>query len=473
MPEFSAWLAALLTPVLFLMFVALRTRRRRAYPHGLLAPSRRNTAASLLLRSFRLFFDSLIDALAALLIALALSGAGPRAAGKSAVALDCSRSMLWGTAGGRALDEAALWLYANAPDAELFLLSADYASGAPVLRKAGRLRRESAGPAELVARLEASEPFLGLDYALLSTLATRGYSDLTLLTDELGPEAAGFRAIEFGWRQARALYPVSARVEPEGAYLRWLALGGAVPLALYGLGRGGILTEAEASGWAISAEPDGFTLFLREAGEYLLRWDGGELAFRAPAPPGLSAKGALASQLAPLLAAPDAGKSEAGRLSLRDGGGRSRPGSLSLARSGEENLVMAPWRVMGQAVAAGFDARADLALGPAAFASAEAALALWTAWQARAEDFVDLRASGAGTVGAQSRLGESVALLGPGPREAAPLMALLAPPPEEYWEPLPGAVIDAGARRGGRLPAALALALLYGLKLYLSKRLRS
>jgi hypothetical protein len=343
----------------------------------------------------------------------------------------------------------------------------------PVLRNAERLRRESAGPAELAARLEASEPFLGLDYALLSTLAERGYGELTLLTDELGPEAAGFKAIEFGWRQARALYPVSARAEPEGAYLRWLSVGGALPLSLFGLGNDGALKEADASGWAISAEPDGFTLFLREAGPYLLRWDGGELAFWAPAPPGLSARGALSSRLAPLLAAPGAGESAAGRLSLRDGGGRSRPGSLSLARLGEEGLVMAPWRVMGQAVAAGFDARSDLAFGPAAFASAEAALALWTAWQSRAEAFVDLRASGAGAGGARVRLGESVVLLGPGPREGSPVRALLAPPPEEYWQPLPGAVIDAGARRDGRLPAALILALLYGLKLYLSKRLRS
>ncbi|HAE21396.1 MAG TPA: hypothetical protein DCG47_03600, partial [Spirochaetaceae bacterium] len=370
------------------------------------------------------------------------------------------------------IDEAALLLYAEYPDAELFLLGADYA-GAPLLRSAERQRRDSAGPAEFVAGLEASEAFLGLDYALLSQLSRRGYGDITLLTDELGPEAVGFGAVELGWRPAQALYPVSARAEPEGAYLRWLALGGASPLALFTLGKGGSLSVLDASAWSMGEEPDGYTLFLREPGNYLLRWYGGELAFRAPASPGLRGEGRLASRLAPLLAASRAAQPSAGFLILRDGGGRMKPGKLSLARTEEDGLVMAPWRVMGQAVAAGYEAKADLAFGPAAFASADAVLALWTAWQARTEAFIDLRAAEAGSGGPSLRLGEGVALLGPGAREAASIAALLTPPPEEYWEPLPGAIIDAEARRQGRLATALALALLYALKLYLSKRLRS
>lgn len=474
MPELGAWLAALLAPVLLLMFVALRTRRRRSYPHELLALSRGKSAASLFLRSLRLFYDSAADAICAVIIALALSGAcagGGR--GKGAVVLDCSRSMLWGPAGGRALDEAALWLYANAPDDELYILSADYASGFPVLRSAERLRAESAGPAEFVARLEATEAFLGLDYGLLAGLAKRGYGKVTLLTDALGPDAAGFTAIELGWRQARALYPVSARVEPEGVYLRWLELGGASPLALYTLGSGGFVIRAEASSWSMEEEADGFTLFLRDAGEYLLRWDGGEIAFRAPGAPGLRVQRALSSRLGPLLAAPSPEPATGPGLSLRDGGGRAKPGRLSIARSEADGLVMAPWRVMGQAVAAGYDARADLAFGPASFSSAESVAALWTAWQARAESIVDLRAAKAGAVGSSLRMGDSIAILDKGPRESAQVKALLAPPPEEYWEPLPGGLVDAGRRRTGRAAAALALALIYGLKLYLSKRLRS
>lgn len=473
MPELGAWLAALLAPVLLLMFVALRTRRRRSYPHELLALSGKKSAASLFLRSLRLFYDSAADALCALAIALALSGACRGDGGKGAVVLDCSRSMLWGTAGSRALDEAALWVYANAPDDELYILSADYGSGAPVLRSAERLRGDSAGPAEFVARLEATEAFLGIDYGLIAGLAKRGYGKITLLTDELGPEAAGFTAIELGWRQARALYPVSARVEPEGAYLRWLALGGANPLALFRLGKGGVAVRADASSWSMEEEADGFTLFLRDAGEYLLRWDGGELAFRAPEAPALRVQGALSARLGPLLAAPSPEPATGAGLSLRDGGGRAKPGRLGIARSDEDGLVMAPWRVMGQAVAAGYDAKADLALGPASFSSAESVAALWLAWQARTEAIVDQRALKASPGGSSQRMGDSIALLAKGPREAAAVTALLAPPPEEYWEPMPGGLVDAGPRREGRLATALALALLYGLKLYLSKRLRS
>ncbi|TFG81186.1 MAG: hypothetical protein E4H20_10350, partial [Spirochaetales bacterium] len=146
-----AWAAGLLTPVLVLMFVALRLRRRVRYPHALLNRSDRTVRADFLPRSLRLYYDSVLDAVAALVVALAIAGFPPPAASRTAVVLDCSRSMLSGERGDRALDKAAAFLFTgpDLADAKFFLLGYDMDAHKPTLSDGRRLREASASAIEL------------------------------------------------------------------------------------------------------------------------------------------------------------------------------------------------------------------------------------------------------------------------------------------------------------------------------------
>lgn len=67
-------IAAPLTPVVGLLFVALRLRRRLSYPHELLPARNERSPATALFRWLRLYFDTLIDAVCAVLVGLALTG---------------------------------------------------------------------------------------------------------------------------------------------------------------------------------------------------------------------------------------------------------------------------------------------------------------------------------------------------------------------------------------------------------------
>ncbi|MCK7483174.1 MAG: hypothetical protein M0C28_43580 [Candidatus Moduliflexus flocculans] len=93
MAEFLARLFLLLLPVALLLLAGLRLKRRAVFPHGYF-PASRTRAADILLRSLRLRYDLILDALAALVVALALSGFPRRGPGRSAAVIDGSRSML-------------------------------------------------------------------------------------------------------------------------------------------------------------------------------------------------------------------------------------------------------------------------------------------------------------------------------------------------------------------------------------------
>jgi hypothetical protein len=136
--------------------------------------------------------------------------------------------------------------------------------------------------------------------------------------------------------------------------------------------------------------------------------------------------------------------------------------SLSRAAAGYDGLVIEPGMARGALVAAGWDARADLSLGEAALADGDAALAVWTAWEARAlgadrgSAAPSMRADGMAEIGAAE---------------------LAAIPPEEWRRPTPGGVI-LGPAAERRIVAAeiiklaliIALAALYLTKLAIRRR---
>ena len=196
------------------------------------------------------------------------------------------------------------------------------------LKDASALKEEAGSPSGLAYRLENEEPFLGAEYYLLASLRKRGYRDITLITDELGPEPAGFEVVELGWRMARGLYPSSVSADGSGARVRWVSLGGAEPASIRKTSAEGVPAGLPPSSWSIEEEADGFTLWLKEAGSYLLAWDGGHAAFQIPAPAVLRAQGELAQALAEVLVAGAGAKllpgaaARPGALLLKEGGGR-------------------------------------------------------------------------------------------------------------------------------------------------------
>lgn len=499
MLELALWAAGLSAPVAALAFVALRRRRRVAYPHGLLPSSGSPRRSGPLFRRLRAGYDTALDAAAALAAAAYLASAavgfrtpdaaaeqGAEGSGRAAWVIDCSASMRWGRPGARPIDAAAREAFEATRSgslAALYLLSAERGSAKPILRRADALIERASSPEDFAAALELSEPFLGVDYALLSGPKLRGYANVILVCDELGPAARGFTVMELGWREPEALIP--AAVRPTGGpwaggwgLASFIASGGAAPESAGVMGTDGIWRRPPPEAWRV--EPDGELLrvYLRDPGRYRLSWDGGAIEFdvaglgaperprtrsappdEADPSPAERARRVVASALA---------RSSAGRAaepiaaSIEEGGGRDRRASLSLSRApaGYDGLVIDPGTARGGLVAAGWDARADLSLGDAALADGDAALAVWTAWEGRA-------------LGADRRPAARRMRSGGAAEEA--FVGLAAVPPEEWRRPTPGGVIAGPAGTNGaaeaiKLGLLAALAALYLIKLAIRRR---
>ena len=221
---------ALLVPVFALLFLNLRFSRKLDYSHHLLEVANRSGPAAFLFRSFRTYYDILIDAFIALVLAQALAGELGLSAGfpfesrREAVVVDCSASMLLGRNGSRPLDLAIAWLDKagaarvdgdgksadrKAGDRaggrsvdpgkkpEVFALSFDPRQGRSRLVGLDSLIRGASGDVA-VTRLVENLSFLGVDYGALARLGKEGYGKITLLTDGLSPEIGGVEMVRLG-----------------------------------------------------------------------------------------------------------------------------------------------------------------------------------------------------------------------------------------------------------------------------------
>jgi hypothetical protein len=504
MLEFAAWAAALLVPVAALAFVALRRKRRVVYPHGLLPSSRASRRSGPLFRRLKAGYDTALDTAAALAASayLALALVGFRApdlsaieetgTGRAAWIIDCSASMRWGWPGARPIDAAAREAFEASRSgslAALYLLSTERGSATPILKRADPIIERASTPEAFTAALESSEPFLGVDYALLSGSKLRHYTSVVLVCDELGPEARGFTVMELGWREPRALVPAAIRLASgpwAGGWGRasFIASGTAAPDSLSVMGTDGIWRRPPPEAWRIEPDSELVRVYLRDPGRYRLSWDSGAVEFelaglKAPERPRAriapqADDGSSPAERARLVVADTIARSSAGRAAapitapitaaIAESGGRGRRGFLSLSRAaaGYDGLVIEPGMARGALVAAGWDARADLSLGEAALADGDAALAVWTAWEARAlgadrgSAAPSMRADGMAEIGAAE---------------------LAAIPPEEWRRPTPGGVI-LGPAAERRIVAAeiiklaliIALAALYLTKLAIRRR---
>jgi|GEM_PF-1598887 len=477
MPDVLAALgpiAALLLPVVGLMFVALRLRRRLAYPHELLPVRNDRSPAAALFQLIRLYLDTVIDAACAILIGLALTG-WPHAAmpHRDAVVIDTSLSMAAGMRGARPLDEAtriAATMFAvgravGGADrrADVYVLGWDPVTREPALESKSRLLDEKGDPVALAMALDGSESFMSVSYDMLADLQRR-YRSVTLVTDAAVAETPWLHVRRLQAAPERYLYVASSGWDDmdNRSVVRFVSSGGAGLIALWHVFDDGSMARAKPEDYRIESSDSGFSLSFGQAGIWAVQWQGHMLPFEAPGAPGAyRADGKFASTIAAALY-PPAARSGDGRgvsVTIRDAGGRARRGSLSVVRAEREDWVLDPACTLGAAIAAGFDRHADLALGPAALASPQTALPFWLARAASAR-----RIAGSTMVPRQAtavRVGDGFLYA----RQGQAPVALIVPPLTEYAHDQRPIVVQ--PKRGGdaRLLLAVVLALLYGAKL--------
>lgn len=475
MPDMLAALgpiAALLLPVVGMMFVALRLRRRISYPHELLPVRSDRSPAAALFQMIRLYLDTVIDAACAVLVGLALTG-WPRAAipDREAVVIDTSLSMAAGMRGARPLDEATriVATMRSAGHADVYVLGWNPAKREPTLESKSRLLDEKGDPVALATALDGSESFMAVSYDRLADLQ-RHYRSTTIVTDAPVAETSWLHVRRLEAAPERYLYVASSSWDDAAnrSVVRIVAAGGAGLTALWEVFDDGSMARAKPEDYRIVPSDGGFSLSFGRSGIWAVQWQGHMLPFEAPGAPGAyRADGEFASAIAAALY-PPAARSGAERdiaVTIRDGGGRDRPGSLSVVRAAHEDWVLDPAGTLGAAVAAGFDRHADMALGPAALAAPQTALPFWLARAASVRRIAG-NAGNAGTAAVPRqatavRVGDGFLYVRHGQAPAA----LIVPPLNEYaHDPRP---IVVRPKRGGdaRLVLALVLALLYGAKL--------
>jgi len=465
--------AALLVPVVMLLFVALRLRKRIRYPHELLSPRDDSKPMAALLRSLRLYYDTAIDAACAVIVGLALAGYPEPAPHKGpATILDCSLSMLSGMRGDRPLDEAARLILSEETlrNSTLFALGWDPARREPRLVDLTETLEDIESPQELALVLESYEAFMSADFSLVSGLTSQGYGGLTLITDDAAVTGTGVTVRTLSPKLPQYLLPASAAWDEDRqrSIVRFVAAGGASITALWKLAADGGLSRAKPEDYRILPGPAGFELSFEEAGLWAVQWGGRILPFEAPGRPApISARGAfserLVTALGPIVRNSGVPGKERGVI-VRDGGGAGKKGFMSVSSITEEPAVLPPRLTLGAVVASGVDRRADLPLGRASLASPEAAIPFWIA---RA-------ASVAGTDSGSARLSRPVRV-GDGflyPARGGQPASLAVPPPWEYAPSGRRVIVTAGAHPDRRLFVVLVLALLYGLKLMLAGKFR-
>ncbi len=468
MADFAVRLFLLLLPVALLLLAGLRLRRRAVFPHGYF-PSARSRASEVLLRSLRLRYDLILDALAAILVALALSGWPSPGPGRTAAVLDGSRSMLRGEPGSRAVDRAVRALYEreDLAGARVFLLDFDPDRGGYRLRDFTRHRREE-GPEGFAARAAREAEALGADWGILDSLRGRGYGRIVVFTDGLPGDPVGFEAVETGFSELPYAYPASAGYEEAtGSWALRLAVEGEPsglivhrweegPAAFVRLSTDSLDLAEGPSGWILRFPKPGLVVVAV----------GGETfpVLLPPRPARPDGSGDFSKAMASVFSfLPDRPGEGLGFLDS----GRRRPGRSFVTSLGNSDtpLVADPSEAFGGLVPlAEPDARAgraDIALGRGSLDSPDLPLLYWNRLQSSipAPYFPGPERAGSGW----KPQGSGYWRLGRAGPEA------LLPPIGEYAQSARTGSLRIPEREYRRWPIAAALAALFALKLALKR----
>lgn len=469
MPEALRLLPFLLVPVLALLFLNLRLSRKLRYPHDLLAAEERRGLASFLFRNLRTYYDVLLDALIAVILAFALWP--PRMQRPAAVVIDGSRAMLAGFAEDRPILKALKRIRTDPglKGAEPFLLAFDPKTSATKVLPIGAFLKDLDAE-EAIRRLRGGFDFASPDDAALAELRQRGYGDITLLTDQLRVRPVGFRAIELGFAVTFAVYPTAVRFDR--AAESWLvALAEAGPRASLTVSRWDPATEAftrlPSGRYAVEDGAAGRLVRFSAPGLYLLSFRGPyglddiDLPLRLPERAiEASAAGPFSERMLSIF--PDVERSGRPGRVLRD---QTVPGTsdalVTALVPGPEHGVLDPARTGGSLIAADSLPGVELALGPASRANEDLVLAYESRLSDRPESFLNAPPPGV----------EETRPLGTAhlARKAGAWIPVI-PPASQSFERRPGQTLVLPPPTSPRWPWGLALGALAALKLVLWKR---
>ena len=467
MGDFLARLFLLLLPVALLLFASLRLKRRAVFPHTYF-PSSRARPTDLLLRSLRLRYDLILDALAAVVVALALAALPPAGPGRIAAVIDGSRSMLRGEAGSRPMDRSVEALYARADleKARVFLLDYDARRGRYRLRDFTSERKSDDAKA-FAGRLSRESQALGADWDLLARLRKRGYGRVVVFTDSLPGEPSGFEAVESGMPDSPYAYPASAGYEESTA--SWT-----LRLVVEGLPSGLIVHRWEdISGsfirlandqWDLSEGPYGWILRFPRPGLVLVTLAGEAIPILLPPRPARPEgtgefSRAMASVFSFLPERPGDG------LLFSDAPGAGSEAVITSLVSEDTPLLADPGETYGGFIPLAASDGRRIALGRGSLDAADLPLLFWSRIQAALPPpyYTDPGQAGPGW----KPIGSGFYRITPeGPR-------VLLPPIGEYAPVPSGAPVRIPEPEHPRWPYALLLAVLYALKLVLRRSFSS
>lgn len=459
----------LLVPVVALLFLNLRLSRKLRYPHDLLRAENRRGAASFLFRSFRTYYDVLLDAAIALAVAFAI--APPERSRPAAVVLDGSRSMAAGFASERPLDKALKRIRTDPglQDADPFLLAFDPGSAETRLVPLRELLKAS-DTESAVRQLRETHDFFAPDYGRLAELRQRGYGEITLLTDQLRVKPEGFRAVELGMAVGFTAYPTSVRFDrASGAWLVALAESGPrVPIGVLRWDKGeSQFVRLALDRYAIGEGTSGRIIRFSAPGLYLLSLKGpfGLEDIHLPvllAPRQVAAAAAGAFSEGMLSVFTEIDRAAQPSVVLVDRGEKAPAGKRTVVTalvSRDGGQVMDPAETGGSLVAAGTAPEADLVLGPSSLKNEDLVLVYDGILARQAPPFLTSPAPGAGPL-----LPVGTAYL---TKQGEPLI----PPPSQFFEARPGPRLVLPPPASLRWPWVLLLALLTAAKLVLWQRL--
>ncbi|RKX78168.1 MAG: hypothetical protein DRP87_07055 [Spirochaetes bacterium] len=185
MIDFLTYIFIFTIPILLILLVNLRRRKKLRYSHFLLKDIKARSVKQSLLREFQLYYDVLFDLALAVIISLFLSDLIASYLNKNAVCIDGSYSMVRGLEDERPIDRAAELLIEGdgLPEKyDLFLLAFDEKKGESRLQKINRYKKKVTGKT-LAHSLIKNFFFFNIDKGRLRELKERGYDRVVFLTD--------------------------------------------------------------------------------------------------------------------------------------------------------------------------------------------------------------------------------------------------------------------------------------------------
>ena len=209
MISFLTYFLLLCIPILLILIVRLKRRRRVVYSHAFLSPFQDFSVKDFLFRTFQLYFDIISDLLIALILALFLSGLLTFSLKKTAVCLDGSYSMLAGTS-ETPLDRALQMVFERAEKHRFFILAFDPAKSKSRVFSLGRLSRFDT-PKEAARWLRSSFIFFNQDESRLEWLFRRGFQKVIYFTDRAQPRQGSLDIVDVGLGRRGFFYPQTVK----------------------------------------------------------------------------------------------------------------------------------------------------------------------------------------------------------------------------------------------------------------------